>query len=137
LTVSDDPTIVPNAQPAFFCEEMQTMMLFMKKMDRAGARLGHLSLLLVIWLGSVLPVCAQEGDPRIVQIRRLDRQVNEQIAESERVDEGTGVYCNELVINKGDKPWPAVGIYKTVFSFITLTAIGRKTPTRTDCLRLR
>lgn len=93
------------------------MMVFMKKMDRISGRSCHQFLFLVILLGSVLQVRAQEGDKRIEEIRRLDRQVNEQIAESERVDEGTGLYCNELVVNKGDKPWPAVGIYRTVFKF--------------------
>lgn len=93
------------------------MMVFMKKMDRISGRSCHQFLFLVILLGSVLQIRAQEGDKRIEEIRRLDRQVNEQIAESERVVEGTGLYCNELVVNKGDKSWPAVGIYQTVFKF--------------------
>lgn len=92
-------------------------MVFMKRMARISGRSRHGFLFLVILLGSVLQVPAQGGDKTIEEIRRLDRQVNEQIAESERVVEGTGVYCNELVVNKGDKPWPAVGIYRTVFKF--------------------
>jgi len=76
-----------------------------------------LLLVVIILSGWVLQVGAQEEDRRIAEIRRLSTQVSEQIAESERNAEGSGVYCNELVVNKGDKSWPAVGIYKTVFSF--------------------
>ncbi len=103
-------------------------MVFMKKLNRLSGRLGQPFLLLLILLGSVLSVHAQEGDQRIEAIRRLDRQVNEQIAESERVEEGTGVYCNELVVNKGDKSWPAVGIFKTVFKFYYTFGDREKNP---------
>jgi len=92
-------------------------MVLIKKMYRVNGRLRHLFLFPAILLGSILQVAAQQGDQRIEEIRRLDRQVNEQIALTERVEEGTGLYCNELVVNKGDKPWPAVGIYRTVLMF--------------------
>ena len=97
-------------------EMKKTMMVLMSKTHRVRGRSCQGFLLLLVLLAGVLQVPAQ-GDKRIEEIRRLDRQVNEQIAESERVEEGTGVYCNELVVNKRDKPWPAVGIYQTVFKF--------------------
>ena len=103
------------------------MMVFLKKRARIRRSI-HTLLFLVILLGSVIPVLAQGGDKRIEEIRRLDRQANEQIAESERVEEGTGLYCNELVINKGDKSWPAVGIYRTVFKFYYTFGDREKNP---------
>ena len=103
------------------------MMVFLKKRVRIRRSI-HTFLFLVILPGSVLPVLAQGGDKRIEEIRRLDRQANEQIAESERVEEGTGLYCNELVINKGDKSWPAVGIYRTVFKFYYTFGDREKNP---------
>jgi hypothetical protein len=74
-------------------------------------------LVLVFLAGYVFPVCAQQADSRIERIRRTTTQINDEVAESERVAEGTGVYCNELIVNKGDKSWPAVGIYRTVIDF--------------------
>jgi hypothetical protein len=79
-------------------------------------------------LAGVLTVTAQDNDKRIEEIRRLDRQANLRIAESESVPEGTGLYCNELVVNKGDKPWPAVGIYQTVFKFYYTYGDREKNP---------
>ena len=107
----------------------------MKKMARISGRSFHPYIFLVILLGSVLQVSAQ-GDKRIEEIRRLDRQVNEQIAESERVEEGTGVYCNELVVNKRDKPWPAVGIYQTVFKFYYTYGDREKNPYSNRLLKI-
>jgi hypothetical protein len=82
----------------------------------------------MILLAGVLPVTAQDNDKRIDEIRRLDRQANLRIAESESVNEGTGLFCNELVVNKGDKPWPAVGIYQTIFKFYYTYGDREKNP---------
>lgn len=118
VTVSHTSTIILTAQTGLiYAKEIQTMRSFMKKMCRVNGRSCHPFLFLVIFVGSVLQVCAQQDDKRIEEIRRLSRQVNEQIAESESSVESTGVYCNELVVNKGDKSWPAVGIYRMVFKF--------------------
>jgi len=89
----------------------------MKKMLRANARSTYSFLMLIILAGCALPVEGQQYDKPVAEIRRLSQQINEQIAESERVEESNGIYCNELVINKRDKSWPAVGIYRTVISF--------------------
>jgi hypothetical protein len=96
------------------------MSAFMKKMRRVKGRKGrscYSFLITIILVGYVLQVGAQEADKRIEAIRLQARQVDEQIAESERVEESNGIYCNELVINKGDKSWPAVGIYRTIVKF--------------------
>lgn len=90
---------------------------FIKKMHHVNGRSFDPFLLLIIFAGCVLPVSAQQADTRIEAIRRLSSQINEQIAESERVEESNGIYSNELVVNKGDKSWPAVGIYRTVVKF--------------------
>jgi hypothetical protein len=87
------------------------------KMFKVNGRSWQGILFLALFAGSCLQVTAQHLDKRVEEIKRLYTQVNEQIAESERVEESTGVYCNELVVNKGDKSWPAVGIYRTVVKF--------------------
>lgn len=74
-------------------------------------------LFVFICLSLATVVSAQPDNRRIEAIVRLSRQINEQIAESEKVAEGSGIYCNELVVNKGNKSWPAVGIYRVVTKF--------------------
>lgn len=103
-------------------------MVFMMKTDRSSGQSCQGLLFLMILLAGVFPVTAQDSDKRIDEIRRLDRQANLRIAESESVDEGTGLFCNELVINKADKPWPAVGIYQTVFKFYYTYGDREKNP---------
>ncbi len=80
-------------------------------------RLAYQSFAVGLVLAGCLGHAAAQADRRIERIERLARQTNEQIAESERVEESNGIYCNELVVNKGDKSWPAVGIYRTVVKF--------------------
>jgi hypothetical protein len=58
-------------------------------------------------------VCAQ-SDPRISEIRRRNELVN---AQTEPIQEPATTFLNELVINKTDAPFPAVGIYRTVAKF--------------------
>lgn len=94
---------------------------------RSGGRSECVLLFLVLVAGCVLPVSAQ-NDNRIEAIRRLSIQVNEQIDESERVEESNGVYCNELVVNKGNRSWPAVGIYRTVVKFYYTFGDREKNP---------
>lgn len=90
---------------------------FVKELGRVSGRSCYPFLLVIIFGGSGSQVCAQQDGKRIEEIRRLYDQVNAQIVESESVEEGTGIYCNELVVNKGDKSWPAVGIYRMVYKF--------------------
>lgn len=86
-------------------------------------------LLLVILIGGAYSVVVgQQNDKRVEAIRRYAKQVDMQIAESESLDEGTGIYVNELVVNKGGKQWPAVGIYRTVHKFYYTFGDREKNP---------
>lgn len=100
----------------------------MRRVKGRKGRSCYSFLVLIILVGYVLQVGAQEADKRIEAIRLLASQVDEQIAESERVEEGTGIFANELVVNKGDKPWPAVGIYRTVIKFYYTFGDREKNP---------
>ena len=84
--------------------------------------------ILITCLSCTTLVQAQPGDKRVTAIERLSTQINEQIAESERVEESNGIYYNELVINKGDKSWPAVGIYRAVVKFYYTFGDREKNP---------
>ena len=65
-------------------------------------------------LGNAAQVCAQGSDKRIEEIRRLYKQVNEQIAASEKEKPYSAIFCDELILNVNENPWPAVGIYRSV-----------------------
>ncbi len=104
------------------------MRLFPKWIDCAGGPGRRALFVLITCLSCIMLISAQPGDKRIAATGRLARQINEQIAESERVEEGNGIYCNELVINKGDKSWPAVGIYRTVVKFYYTFGDREKNP---------
>lgn len=60
------------------------------------------------------PLCARPDDQRIEAIKRIATHINDQISESEKIEESNGIYCNELVLNAKNKSWPAVGIYRSV-----------------------
>ena len=79
------------------------MRILMEKIRRIKGRPCRPLAILIIFAGHVLLAGAQQDDRRMEGIRRLSNQINEQIAESERIEESNGIYCNELVVNKGDK----------------------------------
>ncbi len=60
------------------------------------------------------PFYGQSDDRRIEAIDRIANQINEQIGDSEKIEESNGIYCNELLVNKENKSWPAVGIHRSV-----------------------
>jgi hypothetical protein len=66
------------------------------------------------FLGSIAQVRAQESDKRIEEIKRLYKQINQQITASEREKPYSAIFCDELVLNRNENPWPAVGIYRSV-----------------------
>ncbi|HWN11154.1 MAG TPA: hypothetical protein VNO50_18085 [Pyrinomonadaceae bacterium] len=112
------------------------MRWFPKRIDCAGGPGRRALFVLFACLSCALPISAQPGDKRITAIERLSRQINEQISESERVEEGNGIYCNELVINKGDKSWPAVGIFRTVIKFYYTFGNREKNPYPDQLLKI-
>jgi hypothetical protein len=69
---------------------------------------------LLTFLGTVAQVCAQGIDKRIEDIRRLYKQVNEQITASAKETPFSSIFCDELVLNRNENTWPVVGIFKSV-----------------------
>lgn len=104
------------------------MSLPLKWILRVGVPIRRTLFIFVMCAACSIVVSAQSGDKSIAAIQRLTRQVNEQISESERIEESNGIYCNELVVNKENKSWPAVGIYRTVFRFYYTFGDREKNP---------
>jgi hypothetical protein len=71
----------------------------------------------VFFLLTAIQILAQTEDKRIEQIRQAYKQVNEQIAESEKNFAESEIFLTELVVNKGGTSYPAVGYYKETVKF--------------------
>jgi hypothetical protein len=69
-----------------------------------------------VYLGSS-DVSAQANDSRIDRIRNAYRQVNDQIAESEKSPEFASIFVIELEVNKHNAPYPAVGVFTSTARF--------------------
>lgn len=69
---------------------------------------------LLLLPGNVVQSHAQHPDKNVDEIRRLYREVNEQIAAAEKEKPYSSIFCDELVRNVNENPWPAVGIFKSV-----------------------
>lgn len=67
--------------------------------------------------GSISQINAQGNDKRIDEIKKIYKQVNEQIAEAEKHFAESDIYFTELVVNKGGTMYPAVGNFKQVIKF--------------------
>jgi len=62
------------------------------------------------------PIFAQ-NDKRIEEIRRTYQETNTKIAASKNDGESSEIYLSELVVNKNNGSYPAVGIYNSVVKF--------------------
>lgn len=64
----------------------------------------------------VLSISAQ-NEAKIEEIRKIYKETNEKIAESNKNGEFSTIYLNELIVNKNNGSYPAVGIFQTVVKF--------------------
>lgn len=78
------------------------------------ARIKVTSFCLIVVLGAISHASAQQSDRRIEEIRRLYKEVTEQIATAEQEKPYSTIFCDELVRNINENPWPAIGIFKSV-----------------------
>ena len=69
-----------------------------------------------------------QTDKRIEAIRQTYQQVNQQIAECEANGEYSTTFLSELVVNKNNGPYPAVGIYQSVIKFYYTFGDREKNP---------
>lgn len=72
-----------------------------------------LSILLVIAF-AIVNAAAQKDDAALVaEIREAYKKVNEQIAEMQKAPEYSSVFVTEIVVNKNNASYPAVGVYNS------------------------
>jgi hypothetical protein len=71
---------------------------------------------------------AAQTDKRIDEITRIYRETNEKIAETEENGEYSSTFLTELVVNKNNGSYPAVGLYRTVAKFFYTYGDREKNP---------
>jgi len=75
-----------------------------------------IAFLMILALGSISITLAQ-SDKRIEEIRNLYQEVNKKAAECEANGETSDTFLLEVVVNKNNGSYPAVGIYRSVIKF--------------------
>jgi hypothetical protein len=74
------------------------------------------SFLLILLGGLALTVGAQTTKS-IAEIQKIYNETNEKIAECEENGENSSTFLSEMVVNKNNGSYPAVGIFRTVYKF--------------------
>lgn len=69
-----------------------------------------------------------QTDKRIEEIRKIYQEVNKKVAECEQNGDTSTTFLTEIVVNKNDGPYPAVGIYKSVIKFYYTFGDREKNP---------
>lgn len=83
-------------------------------------------LLLVLFFGANKSTA--QTDRRIDAIKKTCQKINEDVARSEQGPEYSNIYLTELVVNKGNGSYPAVGIYRPVVKFFYTYGDREKDP---------
>lgn len=63
------------------------------------------------------PCLAQTTEAKVEEIRRIYKEVSDEIARAENSFPESSIYLSELVVNKGGTIYPAVGIFSSTIRF--------------------
>ncbi|HXD33199.1 MAG TPA: hypothetical protein VN643_18900 [Pyrinomonadaceae bacterium] len=80
----------------------------------SNVQIVNTAICIILGFGAISHAGAQQADKRIDEIRRLYKEVTEQISTAEKEKPYSTIFCDELVRNVNENPWPAVGIFKSV-----------------------
>jgi len=69
-----------------------------------------------------------QTEKQIDVIKQIYKQTNEKVAECEENGEYSSTFLSELVVNKNNGSYPAVGIFKSVFKFYYTYGDREKNP---------
>lgn len=75
------------------------------------------SLFFIVLLLSCVGFSFSQTDRRIEEIRKIYQEVNRKAAECEVNGDTSTTFLTEMIVNKNDGSYPAVGIYKTTVKF--------------------
>ncbi len=85
-------------------------------------------LILLVMSSGILFHAAAQGDEQIDGIRHIYAETNKLIGESEKNGEGSEIYLTELIVNKNNTSYPAVGIYNSTVRFYYTYGDREKNP---------
>lgn len=85
-------------------------------------------LILIILLSGCSISALSQTEKRIEEIRRIYQEVNKNVAECEVNGDTSTTFLTEMVVNKNDGSYPAVGIYKTTVKFYYTFGDREKNP---------
>ncbi len=73
--------------------------------------------IILLFVSGIFSQVSAQSDKQIEEIRRIYKETNEKITRSENDGESSEIYLSELVVNKNNGSYPAVGIYNSVVKF--------------------
>lgn len=71
----------------------------------------------LILIGSCFSQISAQTDKQINLIKKIYQETNEKVAECEAEGEYSTTFLSEMVVNKNNSSYPAVGIYKSTIKF--------------------
>lgn len=83
--------------------------------------------LIILLLGCSISAFSQT-EKRIEEIRKIYQEVNKNVAECEVNGDTSTTFLTEMIVNKNDGSYPAVGIYKTTVKFYYTFGDREKNP---------
>jgi hypothetical protein len=83
--------------------------------------------LIILLLGCSFSAFSQT-EKRIEEIRKIYHEVNRKVVECEVNGDTSTTFLTEIIVNKNDGPYPAVGIYKTTVKFYYTFGDREKNP---------
>lgn len=72
---------------------------------------------LTILLIAFLQICVSAQDKRIENIREVYRKTNDLIAKAEKNFKESEIFVTEMIVNKGETSYPAIGIFRKEVKF--------------------
>lgn len=85
-------------------------------------------LLLIALFGALGLNISAQTDKRIEEIKKIYQDTNEKVKECEENGEYSSVFLSELVVNKNNGSYPAVGIFNSIFKFYYTYGNREKNP---------
>lgn len=82
----------------------------------------------LIFLGGILFQISAQTDKRIENIKKIYRETNRKITESNENGEFSSVFLAESVVNKNNGSYPAVGLFQIIYKFYYTYGDREKNP---------
>lgn len=86
------------------------------------------TVIFLILLSTCFSSAFSQTDVQIEKIRKIYQEVNQKVTECEANGDTSATFLTEIIVNKNNGSYPAVGIYKTVAKFYYTYGNREKNP---------